>query len=92
MSNVGKSWSDWLNTHVPESMRGVGNRQLLMLRVVRLNGGKYRPRTDGDRKLCESLRNRSALRYINGYYYMTNSGSAGYALLRGDEFFEKRGM
>jgi hypothetical protein len=89
--SVSDRWSGWAN-RLPENMRGVGNKQLLMLRTIRQYGKGFVPRTEADKKLCETLRNRHALICKNGYYYLTNSGTAGYMLLRGDSWFEERGL
>lgn len=91
MSSLDK-WVGWLERHVPKGVRGLGNRQLFMLRIIRMNGGKYRPRNKQETNLCERLRDKSCLVKNRDQYSITNLGAATFASLRGEEYYEQRNL
>jgi hypothetical protein len=97
MASAGYTWYKWAKTHVPDRMRGIGTRQLYMIRHIRILGGEYVPITKGDREICESLHRRGCVvRRFRGQdkyrYSLTVEGVSTYILLRGDEYYEKRGL
>lgn len=85
-------WVGWLDRHVPKYARSLGNRQLFMLRVIRSNGGVYRPRNKQEESLCEKLRDRSCLIKSKDKYKITNLGVAVYEALRGDDYYDRRNL